>query len=259
MGTANVTLYAVWTQLTYTVTYNGNGATGGTPPTDYNTYVQGDTVTVLGNAGILSQTGGYTFAGWNTQANGLGTSYVAGATFTMGVANVTLYAVWTQNPTHMVIYNGEGATNGTPPTDSNTYPQGSTVTVLGNSGDLSQTGYTFAGWNTNSDGSGTSYVAGATFTMGIVNVSLYSMWTQNPTYTVTYNANGATHGTPPTDSNSYTQGASVIVLGNTGNLHRRHYYFAGWNTQANGLGTSYVAGATFTMGTANVTLYAVWQ
>jgi len=77
----------------YTVTYSGNGSTGGTAPTDPNSYPQGATVTVLGNTGSLVNTGS-TFAGWNTAANGSGTSYAVGATFSMGTANVMLYAQW---------------------------------------------------------------------------------------------------------------------------------------------------------------------
>ncbi|HBX24438.1 MAG TPA: hypothetical protein DEF34_12535, partial [Desulfotomaculum sp.] len=66
MGSSNVTLYAQWTVLpTYTVNYDGNSNTGGSPPTDSNAYYQGDTVTVLGNTGNLEKTG-YTFTGWNT-------------------------------------------------------------------------------------------------------------------------------------------------------------------------------------------------
>jgi len=38
---------------------------------------------------------GYTFAGWNTAANGSGTSYNGGDTFAIGSSNVTLYAQWT--------------------------------------------------------------------------------------------------------------------------------------------------------------------
>lgn len=77
----------------YTVTYAGNGSTGGTVPTDANSYPQEATVTVLGNMGSLAKTG-FTFSGWNTAANGSGTSYAAPATFSMGTANVTLYAQW---------------------------------------------------------------------------------------------------------------------------------------------------------------------
>ena len=78
----------------YTVSYNPNGGIGSVP-VDSNHYYQGGDVTVQGNTGNLSQTG-HTFAGWNTSADGSGSSYVAGAIFIMGSANVTLYAEWTQ-------------------------------------------------------------------------------------------------------------------------------------------------------------------
>ena len=57
------------------------------------------------------------------------------------------------------------------------------------------------------------------------------------TYTVTYNGNGNTSGVAPTDANLYEQGALVTVLGK-GNLVKTGYAFVGWNTAANGSGTS---------------------
>ena len=79
---------------TYTFTYNGNTNTSGNAPTD-SSYSSGSTVTVLGNSGshVLAKTG-FTFAGWNTEANGSGTSYSQGNTFTIN-ANTTFYAQWT--------------------------------------------------------------------------------------------------------------------------------------------------------------------
>lgn len=79
-----------------------------------------------------------------------------------------------------------------------------------------------------------------------------------PGYTVTYSGNGSTQGSEPLDEGSYAQGAAVPVYGNLGNLSKAGCTFAGWNTQADGNGTNYAAGAIFTMGTANVTLYAKW-
>lgn len=68
----------------FTVTYDGNGATSGSAPIDgISSYEEGKSVTVLGNTGSLAKTG-CTFSGWNTAADGSGTSYAAGATFTMG-------------------------------------------------------------------------------------------------------------------------------------------------------------------------------
>lgn len=77
-------------------------------------------------------------------------------------------------------------------------------------------------------------------------------------FTVTYDGNGADSGTAPVDGSSpYDSGSTVTVLGNTGNLARANFTFDGWNTQANGLGTSYDPSDTFTI-SANTTLYANW-
>jgi uncharacterized repeat protein (TIGR02543 family) len=242
---------------TYTVTYSGNGATGGSVPVDGNKYLSGATITVLGNTGSLVDTG-HSFAGWNTAANGSGTAYAPGATFKMGSANVTLYAQWTALPTYTVTYSGNGATGGSVPVDGNKYLSGATVTVLANTGSLVDTGHSFAGWNTAANGSGTAYAPGANFKMDPANVTLYAQWTALSTYTVTYNGNGATGGSVPVDSDKYLSGATVTVLGNTGSLIDTGHSFAGWNTAANGSGTAYAPGATFKMGSANVTLYAQW-
>lgn len=81
--------------------------------------------------------------------------------------------------------------------------------------------------------------------------------TYSPKATVTYNANGATTGNVPTDNTEYNPNATVTVLGNTGNLERTGCTFAGWNTAADGSGTTYAANATFNI-SANTTLYAKW-
>ena len=81
---------------------------------------------------------------------------------------------------------------------------------------------------------------------------------ENRTYTVTYNGNGNTSGSVPSDSNAYEAGAMVTVLGNTGSLVRTGYTFAGWNTAASGFGTNRAIGSTFEIGSSNVTLYAKW-
>jgi len=168
------------TPSTYTVTYNGNGNTSGVVPTDANLYEQGALVTVLGKGNLVKIS--YSFVGWNTAANGSGISQAAGSTFNMGTTNVTLYAQWTTN-TYTVTYDGNGNTTGTVPIDpSSPYESGATVTVLGNTGDLTRindwgASYYFTGWNTKADGSGTDQAEGSTFTIGASNVILYAQWT----------------------------------------------------------------------------------
>ena len=86
----DMTLYAKWAE--FKVTYDGNKNTDGTAPIDsIQLYVKDDEVTVLPK-GDLSRTG-YTFKGWNTSADGSGTSYKAGDTFKI-TEDTTLYAMW---------------------------------------------------------------------------------------------------------------------------------------------------------------------
>jgi uncharacterized repeat protein (TIGR02543 family) len=255
---SNVTLYAQWTP-TYTVIYDGNTNTSGYSPIDGSSpHTSGSTVTVLGNSGspLLEKTG-FIFARWNTEANGSGTSYSQGTTFVIN-DNTTLYAQWT--PTYTVVYDGNTNTSGYSPIDgSSPYASGLTVTILGNSGSpaLAKTGYTFARWNTAANGSGIFYSQGNTFTIN-ANTTLYAQWT--PTYTVTYDGNEETSGNAPIDSSSpRISGSTVTVLGNSGSpvLAKTGFIFAGWNTAANGSGTSYSQGNTFVIN-SNTTLYAAW-
>ncbi|MDQ0902045.1 InlB B-repeat-containing protein [Paenibacillus sp. V4I7] len=252
IGAANVTLYAKWTVNSYSVTYDGNDTTSGSAPTVSN-HVYNTVVTVPGNIGNLEKTG-YTFAGWNTAGDGKGTNYTTSDAFTIGAANVMLYAKWTIN-SYTVTYDGNGATSGSTPVASN-HDYNTVVTVVTDTGSLEKTGHTFVGWNTEVDGSGTTYAGSDTFTIGADHVTLYAKWTVN-SYTVAYDGNGATSGNVPAIS-SHDFNTGVAVLGNTGSLEKTGHTFAGWTTTADGSGTTYVESDTFTIGAANVTLYAKW-
>jgi uncharacterized repeat protein (TIGR02543 family) len=78
------------------------------------------------------------------------------------------------------------------------------------------------------------------------------------TYTISYDANGATSGTTPADSSFTTGGSATAISSNSGSLARTGYTFAGWNTAPNGSGVSYAAGNSSYSSGANVTLYAKW-
>lgn len=186
-----------------------------------------------------------TYSGWDFTKWGLSASHNNGYPYLQAIQK-------------FVDYDGNGNSGGTVPIEGS-YMPGTTFAVAGNTGNLTKTGYAFVGWNTQADGKGTDYAVGDTFTIGSTDVTLYAKW--NPQYTVTYNGNGATSGSVPVDSGTYTQGVTVSVYGNTGNLARTGYTFAGWNKAADGSGSSYAGtgSATFTMGAGNVTLYAMWQ
>ena len=234
---ANLTLYAVWTPITYTVTYNANGGSGA-PSNQTKTY---------GVALTLSSTKptrtGYTFSKWNTKADGTGTNYNRGAKYTSN-ANLTLYAVWTPI-TYTVTYNANGG-SGAPGNQTKTYG----VALTLSSTKPTRTGYTFVKWNTKSDGTGINYNSGAVYT-GNANLTLYAVWTPNK-YTVKYDANGGS-GAP----GNQTKNHGVDLTLSSTKPTRTGYTFSKWNTKADGTGTNYNSGAKYT-GNANLTLYAVW-
>ena len=178
--------------ITYTISYNGNSNIGGTAPSNQ-TKDYGVNLALANNSGNLVRTG-YTFNGWNTQADGLGADYAAGSNYTTNAA-LTLYAKWTPD-TYPVTYNGNNNTGGTAPSNQ-TKTYGVNLLLASNSGNLVRTGYTFNGWNTQADGLGADYAAGSNYTTNAA-LTLYAKWTPD-TYPVTYNGNSNTGGTAPSN------------------------------------------------------------
>lgn len=156
---------------TYAVIFDSNGATAGTVPSSQDK-LHDTTLALAANSGNLSRTG-FNFNGWNTAINGGGTHYSVGGNYITNAAT-TLYAEWTPVPTYSVTYDSNTGT-GTPPTDSSTYAQGATYTLMSGSG-LTKTGNNFSGWSTATTG-GTVVAAGATDTMGSSAVTYFAQWT----------------------------------------------------------------------------------
>ena len=154
---------------------------------------------------------------------------------------------------YLLDYDGNANTGGLPPSSQFKLP-GEDLIVASNSGGLTKTGYSFSGWNTAANGTGTDYAEGASYTAD-ASARLYAKWIPL-SYTVTYDANGSTSGSVP-DSQIKTYGIDLILASNTGDLERDDYTFSGWNTSADGSGTDYAEGETFT-GNSSQTLYAKW-
>jgi len=76
-----------------------------------------------------------------------------------------------------------------------------------------------------------------------------------PQYKLSYSANGGTGYNPSIFA--YEKGATALAVANPYTLEG--YTFTGWNTAAGGSGTAYAVGATITIGTASIILYAQWE
>ena len=111
------------------------------------------------------------------------TTYTLTATNTAGSVTATTTVTVTVSEALTITYDGNGNTTGTVPVDpSSPYQSGATVTVLGNTGDLTRindggTSYRFTGWNIKADGSGADQAEGSSFIIGVSNVILYAQWT----------------------------------------------------------------------------------
>lgn len=107
---------------------------------------------------------------------------------------------------YSVTYDGNGA--GIAPVDTRTYRHTKPVTVLGQ-GTLMLPGYTFAGWNTASDGSGAAYAPGTVFKMGPGNLKLYAMWVKEEGVTITFEMSPSHTIVFPTSTASESPGKSL--------------------------------------------------
>ncbi len=158
----------------YSVTYDGNGNTGGLVPVDTTAYKTGDTATVSGNTNGLIKTG-FSFAGWNTAADGGRSDYIEGDTFIISAENIVLYAKWTLNQTFTVTYHGNGADGGSLPVDVNTYSPGDLVTILG-PGTMTRSDYLFDGWCFDQGGGSDCLYEGDMFIIDNMDKTLYAQW-----------------------------------------------------------------------------------
>jgi len=236
----NVGIFDRWPS--FTVDFNANGGSGAT---DSLTVNMGSYVTIPGG-GRFSRTG-YSFAGWNTNADGTGAVFNAGTELTP-TGHLTLYAMWALP--FIVTFDANGG-EGTPPAPR-TAPAGTTITIPGGEG-LFRAGYAFARWNSNADGTGTTFNVGDTFTP-TSHLTLYAMWIYMITFTVTFDANGG-DGTPP--ASQTIPAGTYITIPDARGLFRTGYFFAGWSTSAHGAGTVFNIGNTFTP-TGSTTLFAIW-
>lgn len=227
------TLYACWAGVAQTLTYHGNGATGG------NTAAQsghtGDELTTNANGFTRD---GYTFVRWDTAKDGSGTAYGEGKNgvgrYTMKPAGNDLYAIWQANPASIRYRDDYGATGSTPDTTGVT---GQDVTIAQNG--FTRPGYTFTGWARDRR-TDPSLQPGGRYTLTPGTTTLWAQWKADPAHLI-YNSNsGSTSQTRRTDG---VVDQTLTVIANP--FTRSGYTFTGWNTQADGRGKAYAAGNGF--------------
>ena len=245
-ASGTLTLYAQWTPGQASLTYDGNGATGG--KTDPQNGVTDQKVNVRQNGFTRD---GYTFVRWDTQADCRGKAVNPGDKWTLQGSS-TLYACWGGNQ-QLLTYHGNGATGGN--TAAQSGKTGDELTT--NANGFTRDGYTFVEWNTKADGTGGHYGKGtngvAKWTMLPAGNDLYAIWQANPANIRYRDDWGATGSTPDTTG---VTGQDVTIARN--GFTRPGYTFTGWARDRR-TDPSLQPGGRYTLTPGTTTLWAQWK
>lgn len=243
MSAENITLTAKWNTVDYTITYELYGGTNHVDnPLNYN--IESGNITL----GEANDKAGYTFEGWYTEA--AFTNKVPAIAISAGETGVkSFYARWTPN-TYTVIFNKNTGDGTASVSQGFTYDEAAKALTENT---FTRDGYTFAGWNTKSDGTGTNFTDMQVVQNIAVSgtVSLYAKW-NTVTYNITYELNGGTQASG--NPFSFTVVSNDITLMDPS--RGGGYGFMGWYDNESFAGskiTSITKGST-----GDTTLYAKW-
>ena len=234
------TVTAVYSAITYTITFDANGATSGSVNNQTFTF---DVPSHL-NDNNYARTG-YTFGGWTWEDENYADKVsVVNLTETDNDA-ITFVAVWIVH-TYTITFN---ANEGTGTMEDQTFTYDLQANLSNNSFVLA--GYTFTGWNTLANGDGTDYTNNQSIlnltSIDDENIVLYAQWTVN-TYLVSFNSNG---GENIGDTLYINYGSEITDLPTP---TKEGYVFLGWYLN----GEKIEEGTSFTL-TDNVQLTAEWR
>ncbi|MCH3942700.1 MAG: RICIN domain-containing protein [Atopobiaceae bacterium] len=220
ISVTSLTLQANWAINAGIISFSANEGSGSAPDS-INTNTQVGSAANLPDGTGLSKAG-YDFAGWNTAADGSGTTYAAGSKAS-GVLipttgdEVTLYAKWTAHAYAVTFSKNADDATGTMKDMTVTF--GEPAQTLAANG-FERPGYRFSGWNTEAaptaEKSGTAYAADASVSNLTADLALYAQWTKS--YTVSFDTSGY-------DSQTVDAGNAVTPVADP---TKTGYTFAGW-------------------------------
>ena len=251
-GVANMTFYAKWNPITYTITYNSNGANSGSPQRATDTYTTAGTAVTLSGAGTLAKDG-FDFAGWSTSPTG---DAIVG-TYTT-TSNITLHAVWTIKSIAISFAKGAASafifTNFPTGRSANF---GSTITLndaVDSAATIGGSSYAFVGWRFSDN----DYKSGSPYLLTATPPTFTAQWAK--LFAVRYVLNGGTAavGSSTVDAECLQADNTCLdaqIITSNAAPSRAGYQFAGWVDQN---GTTVPTADSFTVSSSRYLIYANW-
>ena len=256
-----------------TLNYDGNGAGVTNVPPSESKDVEPNTFAEFTVSSTVPERAGYTFKGWNTEADGSGASYSAGATVKVFAGtSETLYAQWDEDKQEATLVFGPNAGTDTVdnmPSDMTDTPKAGETSVAFPIPTTIPTreGYEFKHWNTKDDDSGDTYERGATINVPVGTTgTLYAIWgDKNPDTDLLetkliYDANAAdaVNVDPAVVTQNVARGENAKFTVTSAEPTRDGYTFTGWSDTADGA-VAYTSGAIVEVEPGDSkTIYAVW-
>lgn len=256
MPAQNITLYAKWVAPTYTVTvYDVDGRTV------LETFAKVPMNSTIDEAnmpvGKVTKDSDDEFLGWVLKSDENSLDGMPFNFSTKITKDYELRAKVGSKAQYSVTYNANatGATGSV--TDTEKYAKGAEATVKSNS--FTNDGKVFLSWNTQANGTGTTYYPNSTVKI-TGDVTLYAQWGDKAsTVTVTYHSNFGTDQEYTTKAMPNNEQITVADYSALGLPTHTGYSFAGWNTEADGTGTAFAAGASARVDNISSNdLYAQW-
>ena len=220
-----ITLYALWSVDSYTVTFNSNG--GSDVPSD----------SFITDGSVAEPTpptrAGYTFLGWSASDGG----FLIGFPYSPWVTeDITLYALWSVD-SHTVTFNSNGGSyvfSGSFETDGSIFEPTAPT----------RTGYTFMGWSDTDGGTAVDFP----YAPGVIeDITLYALWRVD-SHNVNFESNGEVVSADSFDTDGSVNEPAPPT--------RNGYTFMGWSDTDGGTAVDfpYAPGVI-----EDITLYALWR
>ena len=249
-----ITLYAVWEwtkEMTFTLAFDAGEGTGAPQSKSGTATAPSLAFDVPSDVPTLA---GYEFVGWSLSENADAADYVGGDRIVLTSESTTLHAVWKLIVTYTLAFDANNGQNA-PGEVKGTSTEGSCELTVPTT-EPARSGFKFLGWSVSKETVTPEIKPGQVLTV-TGDVTLYAIWNEIVTFTLSFDANGG-EGAPGPVSDSSDAGSCALTIPESVPT-RTGSTFLGWSRDSQATESEYQPGDSVTLTVRSLTLYAVWE